>query len=156
MDMTNRTSRRFKQSSCIVAPGAETYELTKIDVAAALIHAAVRLFFENGHPVPIYLLACSARELLTTLGDHMGVETTLHSIAKRRKITVKQLIPEAHKYANFFKHAKSDPTAKLTFCETEVDHILGMACHDFGRVTGGMPLEAAVFENWWASSRGSA
>jgi hypothetical protein len=48
----------------------------------------------------------------------------------------------------------NDPTAKLTFPETEVDHILGMACHDFGRVTGGMPVEAAVFENWWASSRG--
>jgi hypothetical protein len=84
----------------------------------------------------------------------MGVETTLHSIAKRKKISVEELIPQAHKYANFFKHAKRDPTAKLTFAETELDHILFMACHDFGRVTGGMPVEASVFEAWWVSSRG--
>jgi hypothetical protein len=144
-------NRRFKKR--VVTPGVETYELTKIDVAAALIQGAVRLFFEGGHPVPIYLLASSARELLTTIGEKMGVETTLHSIAKRKKISVKQLIPQAHKYARWFKDANSDPTAKLMFCETEVDHVLLMACHDFGRVTGGMPVEVSVFEAWALSSR---
>ena len=150
--MGNRTGRRFKPS-LIVAPSAETYELTKIDVAEALIRTAVRLFFEGGHPVPIYLLACSARELLTTLGEKIEVETTLHSIAKKRNISVKQLIPQAHKYGRWFKHANTDPTAKLTFRETEVDHVLLMACHDFGRVTGGMPVEASVFEAWALSSQ---
>jgi hypothetical protein len=45
-----------KLSTLGVAPGAQSYELSKIDVAEALIQAAVRLFFEGAHPVPIYAL----------------------------------------------------------------------------------------------------
>jgi hypothetical protein len=143
-----RENRRPKKRSHIVAPGFETYELTKIDVAEALIRAAVRLFFEGGHPVPIYALASSAREILTTVGEKTGVETILHSLAKRQGTPVKKLIDQAHEYARFFKHADRDPAAKITFSETEVDPVLVLACHDFGRVTGGMPIEAQVFEAW--------
>lgn len=48
-------NRRFKRRSRFVSEGVETFELTKIDIAEALIRTAVRLFFEVGHPVPIYL-----------------------------------------------------------------------------------------------------
>ena len=145
MDKRDR-SRKFPKR--IVATGAQGYELTKIDVAEALIQAAVRLFFEGAHPVPIYQLASSAREILTTIGEKVGVETILHSIAKRKAVPVKTLINQAHKFAKFFKHANSDPTEKLSFSEFEIDHVLLLACHDFGRVTGGMPIEAQVFEAW--------
>ena len=29
-----------------------------------------------------------------------------------------------------------------------MDSVLVLACHDFGRVAGGMPVEAQVFEAW--------
>jgi hypothetical protein len=96
--------------------------------------------------VPIYVLASAAREILTTLGEKLGVETTLHSIAKRRRVPVKKLINEIHHYARFFKHADSDPAVSMSFKETEIDMVLMAACHDFGRVAKGMPIEAQVFE----------
>jgi hypothetical protein len=51
-------------------------------VAEALLVTAIR-FFEDGHPVPIYQLASSAREILTTVGDKTGVETLLHTYANK-------------------------------------------------------------------------
>ena len=141
-------NRRSKQRSRIVAEGIQTFELTKIDIAEALIRAAVRLFFQNEHPVPIYQLASSAREILTTVGEKAGVETILHAIAKKRNVPLKTLIEQAHKFASRFKHANRDPTEKIAFREDEVDWLLLMACHDFGRVTRGMPVEAQIFEAW--------
>jgi hypothetical protein len=138
---------RAKRGS-VVAKGSVTYKLTKIDVAEALLKTAIKLFFEGDHPVPIYVLASAAREILTTVGDKVGVETILHSLAKRSGKSVKQLARDAHSFAGFFKHADRDATATLTFAETEVDAVLAMACQDFGRVTGGMPVEAQIYEVW--------
>ena len=59
--MARRSSRGQKMRKRIVGLGAQTYELTKIDVAQALIRTAVRLFFEDAHPVPIYLQVRRAR-----------------------------------------------------------------------------------------------
>jgi hypothetical protein len=132
----------------VTGAGAVTYELTKIDVAAAHIRAAVKLFFEDAHPVPIYTLASAARELLTTLGDKAGVETILHSLAKQQNVNVAVLAKQAHEFAGFFKHADRKPTSTVTFMETEVDSVLVLACHDFGRIAKGMPVEAQVFEAW--------
>jgi hypothetical protein len=139
---------RKKPPGHVTGAGAVTYELSKIDVAAAHIRTAVRLFFEDAHPVPIYTLASAARELLTTIGDRAGVETILHSIAKKQNIKVGEMAKHAHEFASFFKHADRDPTATVTFVETEVDPVLVLACHDFGRIAKGMPVEAQVFEAW--------
>jgi hypothetical protein len=44
-------------------------KLTKIDIAAAQIRAAVQLYFEGGHPVPVYTLANAAREIVSTIAS---------------------------------------------------------------------------------------
>jgi hypothetical protein len=63
--------------------------LTKIDVAEGHLVGAVRLHFQNGHPASVYLLAASAREILTTLGEKTGVRTMLHGIAESKGLPVK-------------------------------------------------------------------
>jgi hypothetical protein len=55
--------------------------LTKIDVAEAHLVTAVRSLFRGEHPASIYLLAASAREILTTIGSKIGVRTLLHPIS---------------------------------------------------------------------------
>jgi hypothetical protein len=140
--------RHRRERGPIVAKGSVTYELTKVDVAEALLKTAIKQFFEGDHPVPIYVLASAAREILTTVGDRIGVETVLHSLAKRSGKSVRQLAREAHSFAGFFKHADRDATETLTFAETEVDAVLAMACQDFGRVTGGMPVEVQIYQVW--------
>ena len=134
----------------IKAPGegASTFELTKIDVAEAEICTAVRLFFEDCHPAPIYILASSAREILTTIATKIGIQSVLHEVAQAHGAALKDAIQSSHRWANFFKHADRDPTARIQFRETEVDSVLYTACNDFDRVTGGMPIEAQVFSFW--------
>jgi hypothetical protein len=141
-------ARHKKKRRHVIAKGIKTYDLTKIDVAESLLVTAIRLFFEDEHPVPIYQLASSAREILTTIGDKTGVETVLHAYAKSHGLTIAEAVKQAHTFAAFFKHADRDPTAKLTFSEDEPDTVLAMACHDFGRITGGMPVEAQILQVW--------
>lgn len=100
--------------------GASAFDLTKLDVAAAEIRTAVRLFFEDSHPVPIYVLASSAREILTTIGGKLGINTTAHDLADAKAVSLKAVIRRAHKFASFFKHADKDPAARIHFDETEV------------------------------------
>ena len=51
------------------------------------------------------------------------------------------------------KHADHAPEKSIDLDEADVDVALHLACHDFGRVTGSMPIEAQVFEAW-SSARG--
>jgi hypothetical protein len=63
---------------------------------------------------------------------------------------MKEIVAAAHKFAGFVKHADRDPTAILDKLEdADVDNLLFVACHDFGRVTGGKPIELQVYEAWW-------
>jgi hypothetical protein len=57
-------------------------KLTKIDVAEAHLITAVRLLFRGEHPASIYLLAASAREILTTIGEKSGRRTMLSRLAE--------------------------------------------------------------------------
>jgi hypothetical protein len=124
--------------------------LTKIDVVEAHLITAVRATFRNEHPASIYLLASSAREILTTLGSKMGVRTVLHGAAEDTGKKLGRLIESAHEFAAFMKHADKDPTGVIeNFVEANADHILFIACHDFIRVAKGQPVELQVYEAWW-------
>ena len=50
--------------------------------------------------------------------------------------------------ANFLKHADRDPTQSIEIKENALIMVLQLACHDFGRTAGGMPIEAQVYEAW--------
>jgi hypothetical protein len=139
---------RKRRSSPLIGPGAKQFSLTKLDVAEAHIKTAVRLFFEDGHPVSIYSLANAAREIVSVIAEKKGVKTVVDDIAAKRGSTAKETIAEGARIANWLKHADRDPTGKLEFKETDVDAMLRLACHDFGRVAGGMPIEAQIYEVW--------
>jgi hypothetical protein len=125
-------------------------ELTKIDVAQAHLESAVRLHFGGGHPASIYLLAASACEILTTLGQKIGTRTILVGVAETTGVSMKELNAAAKEFAAFLKHADRDPAATLIgFTEQDADLILLVACHDFGRVAKGMSVELQVYEAWW-------
>jgi hypothetical protein len=124
-------------------------KITKIDVAEAHIISAVTLLFNDGHPISVYHLACAAREILTTIGEKMQIETALHEYAAAKAISLKDAIARNSEFANFMKHADRDPMDVLQdFDEDDALKVLFIACNDFGRITGGMPVEAQVYECW--------
>jgi hypothetical protein len=122
--------------------------VTKIDVAEAQICAAVRMFFGGGHPVPVYTLANAACEIVATIGEKIDVETVQQELAASRGIKVKEMLRPLGAAANFFKHADRDADQTLDFDEGDAEVVLQLACHDFGRITGGMPVEAQIYEAW--------
>jgi hypothetical protein len=122
--------------------------LTKIDAAEAHICAAVRMFFEGGHPAPIFMIANAAREIVEQIGNHTDVTTAQEELARDRSLTRDAMLRPLKKIANFLKHADRDPAATIDIDHGNVEVVLQLACHDFGRIAGGMPIEAQVFEAW--------
>jgi hypothetical protein len=125
-------------------------ELTKIDVAAESLKAAVWLYFEDLYPAAVYLLAASAREITTTLADKAHVSSLLTQVAENLRIDRKALTTAAHRFANFMKHANRDPQGTIELPHRDIETVLFVACNDFCKVTGGMPVEAHVFQIWCA------
>ena len=69
-------------------------------------------------------------------------------MAVTRGVTVKELTRPLATSANFFKHADRDADAIIEFDENDTEVALQLACHDFGRIMGGMPIEAQIYEAW--------
>jgi hypothetical protein len=123
---------------------------TKIEVAEAHLTTAIRLFLSDQHPVPIHLLASSAREIMTTLGVRLGTNTVLHDMAKGDAESLKDAYKKMSHFVGFMKHADRDPAGVLDqFDDTDNDAILFVATTDFARVTGGMPIEVQVYQAWF-------
>ena len=127
--------------------------LTKIDVAEAHLVTAVRGTFRGEHPASIYLLASSAREILTTIGIKTNVQTLLHGIAEGTGRKLGRVIEAAHEFAGFMKHADKDVDAILDrFTEADAEAILFVACNDFGIIAKGKPIDLQVYEAWWLAT----
>jgi hypothetical protein len=120
-------------------PNGFTFEFTNAAVAEAQIKTAVRLYFEGSHPVPVYTLASAAREIVTTMGNLSEVETHRKSADQIRNI---------RRAAVWSKHAKQEAKHVIKLSDTAVELVLELACNDFARVTGRMPIEAQVYEAW--------
>ena len=101
--------------------------LTKIDAAEANIIAAVRLHFDAGHPVPVMVLANSAREIVATLGQKIGAETIHAKIAANLGKTIPETIAHLSKAAGFMKHANRQMTAEFELNERDVEIALYLA-----------------------------
>jgi hypothetical protein len=129
-------------------PIGQDLRLTKIDAAEAQLKAAIRMYFENHHIVPVFTLANAVREVVEKIGVHLDVKTVQGEIAKARGVTVVELVRPLNRKAAFFKHADRDPTDRIELEDDNVEVALFFACHDFGRVADGMPIEAQVFEAW--------
>jgi hypothetical protein len=129
--------------------------ITKLDVAEREIVAAVQLLFDAGDPIPVYALAAAAREITTTLCEKHGMRSMIDWIQDDHPhMTRKDIYREASKHAAFFKHADQDPTGVLeAFDPAEADAVLYIACSDFSRLCGGMPVERDAFELWFLAMR---
>ena len=146
--MQRARSRPRTKVRAMKRPIGQKLTLTKVDAAEAQLKAAVRMYFENRHLVPVYALGNAVREVVGRLGDHLEIETAQKEMAKARGLTVAELIGPLSKKAGFFKHADHNPSGKIELEDDEVELVLLYACHDFGRIAHGTPIEAQVFEAW--------
>jgi len=125
--------------------------ITKLDVAEREIVAAVRLLFNGGDPVAVYVLASAARAITTALCEHRGVRSFLDDARQSHPhLSKKDIYNLANRHAGFLKHADRDPDAVLyDFDDGEADAVLYVAVSDFWRLYGGIPIEARAFAIWF-------
>jgi hypothetical protein len=124
--------------------------LTKIDIVEAQLSAAIRMYFENAHPVPVHTLACAAREIMSVLGEKLEMDTFLDEFAYFSGENVKDLRKRLTRFWNFMKHADRDPADVLSdFSDRDNDLILFCVCRDLALIAKGLPIEAQVFEVWF-------
>jgi hypothetical protein len=131
--------------------GRNSIELTKIEIAEVQLRAALQMFFEGVHPVPVYTLANAAREIVGSIANKTGVPTASGELADVWDIKEKDVLRPLVLQANFFKHADRDADAKLVFDEDHVRYMLTLAYRDFLVVTNALPVEARVFKMWYAA-----
>jgi hypothetical protein len=120
-----------------------------IDAAEANLIAAVRLHLTGANIVPVLVLANSAREIVATLGEKIGLDTAHKEISTKLGKSVPEIIAPISKAAGFLKHADREPTAEIELKESEVEIALYLACLDLAVVTGGLPIEGQVYEGWF-------
>ena len=88
--------------------------ISKLDVAEREIVAAVRLLFDGGDSVPIYVLAASAREITTTLCEKRGTPSFFDEAQEELPDLSKgEMYRQASRHSGFFKHADRDPEGVL-------------------------------------------
>jgi hypothetical protein len=82
--------------------------ITKLDVTEREIVTAVRLLFDGGDPISIFVFAASARAITTALCKHRGIRSFMDAIHDGHpKLTKSELYREVS--AAYFKHADFDP-----------------------------------------------
>jgi hypothetical protein len=123
--------------------------ITKLDAAEREIITAVRLLFNGGDPIAVCLLASAARDITSRLCEKRGIKSffDFHPHSEKR-----ELYRLSNRHSNYFKHANTDDEDVLEdFDEEEADAVLYVAVHDFGRLCGGLPVEARAFGMWFAA-----
>lgn len=128
------------------------HRVDKLAAAERQLVTAIRLFFQNGDAVSIHSLACNAREICERLCETAGTPRIFDQIkAAHSDLTPAQIWEVLNRYRNFFKHIGPGPDAVIEdFCDNFNDHALFLASYDFGQAFRALPVEAQVFQSWYA------
>jgi hypothetical protein len=89
--------------------------VTKLDAARRQIDTAIHLWFAESDPVSIHTLTAAARRITLDLSTHRKKHLGLFDTSFIRKGMEKDYKKTLREAETFFKHAKDDPDAQLTF-----------------------------------------
>lgn len=125
--------------------------MTKRDVARRQLLVAIRLLWAGEDLVAVYSLATNAWEIVDTLASFAGIDSASNQV--RRNLGAGEdlrldYINSPHR--NFFKHAKSDPTATVPpLKEGNVDGLIFLAVEDYIQFYGSSPVEFQAYQLWY-------
>jgi hypothetical protein len=132
-------------------PSASVYKpewVGKTDVARRQLCAAIRLFFERRDPVAVHTLVAAGHQILTDLGNAVGVLGLLKGSGQRA-----EHVRVLNYAANFFKHADKDPDGRVNIepltkltAEFLMDAVVLLQ-----RLTGDLPIEGKIFWTWFVT-----
>lgn len=89
--------------------------ITKLDAARRQLKEAIRLWFQDGDPVAIHCLACSAHEIIHDLNQKKKGRDLLYDSVVIKDEYQKDWARRLKAPYNFFKHADKDADDVLEF-----------------------------------------
>jgi hypothetical protein len=125
----------------------------KLDVVAAQLAEAIRLFFEQRDLVVVHTLVASAHQILFDLGNTKGVGSQIKNLANLEAEEVQEFLRAVNYPYNFFKHASRDPEGKIDVgplfqftADFLMDGVLMLQ-----RIAGTLPIQARIYWAWFVS-----
>lgn len=89
--------------------------LTKIDVVWRQLNTAVRMFFFGEDIVSLHTVTSAAHGVLRDVAHHQGIKKSFKDSPLIAESARSEYLRAVNYPQNFFKHAKSDPTARMAF-----------------------------------------
>lgn len=89
--------------------------LTKLDVGRRQIDSAIRMFFSEEDVVALHTVAAAAHGVLRDLARHQGITRSVKDSPLISDASRSEFLRAVNYPQNFFKHADSDPNAKMVF-----------------------------------------
>jgi hypothetical protein len=136
--------------------------LDKLEVVRRQLGTALALFLNDHDPVSVHVLASGACEIVEHLVERAGKKPfSSHARETFSDLTDKEFIKKFRKpqreFWNAFKHAlksgrktgRDDLAILAKFSDEHNDTALFVGWHDYGLVTGALPIEAQAFEVWF-------
>jgi hypothetical protein len=126
------------------------WKLTKRDVARCELIAAVNLFFNDGDPVVVHLLAAACEDICVPIARSAGQQAFRDQVEQmvRPEYLESWRVRMKAPY-NFFKHGGTDPDEELDFFDPiSNDMKLLGASYDHLRAFGDIPMQATIFMGW--------
>lgn len=128
-----------------------TLHVTKLDVARRQLEVAVRLYFNEVHPVAVHTLAAAAYNVLRDVnlarsGSPMIVKDRIDEYVKPEFVS--ELRKKINEAENFFKHADRDPDRVLEFRPGLTEFFLLDACEKYRQLTGEAVPEFILYTGW--------
>ena len=127
-------------------------KITKIDVVKRHLDVAIKLFFEDDDPVPIYTLSAASHTILKDLVKHQTGKLAVFD-----GWVDKYIRPEKKKEAsilfgskrNFLKHAERDPEETIDELKPElVEMELVFCCATFKQLGEDLTNHMAIYMSW--------
>lgn len=131
--------------------------MDKLIVAREELGVATHLYLNDVSPISTWVLTSAAWEILRGLNKIQNNTSFVNLLSSDEKgVTAEDIIKEAHKTNNAFKHLfdhdrktlRNDTEIFNSFNDEMNDFLLLLAWGDYGQLANKKPIEAQVFEVW--------
>lgn len=126
------------------------WKLTRREVAGRELVTAIQLFFNDGDPVVVHLIAAACEDICVPIVRGKGQKPFRDEIEEmvRPEYLESWRLRQKAPY-NFFKHGGANPDEELDFFDPRMNDMkLMSACYDYLRAFGNIPMPATVFMGW--------
>ena len=132
---------------------AEQFEVSKLNAAQRQLDVAIRMLFGEEDPVSVHTLVGAASVLLTDLVEIIIPQRSWDKMAREaNSLAPSEYFQVMRRDQNFFKHARGDHQAVLTFNPEETEALAFWAVMNASELAP-LSIESQVYQLWYIAAR---